>query len=91
MQNDLFFAVKLTKNAGIDKYKYSGYGIGFDTRKSFSSPNVGFSKNVIVFGADMSSSVYIDNKKRYLISWCSINCRKKSIQLILLEVERNFV
>ena len=26
----LFGAVSLTKNADIDKYKYSGYGIGFD-------------------------------------------------------------
>ena len=28
--NALFGAVKLTKNADIDKYKYFGYGIGFD-------------------------------------------------------------
>ena len=28
--NCLFRAVSLTKNAGIDKYKYSGYGVGFD-------------------------------------------------------------
>ena len=27
LQNCLFGAVKLTKNADIDKYKYSGYGI----------------------------------------------------------------
>ena len=28
----LFGAVTLTKNADIEKYKYSGYGIGFDRR-----------------------------------------------------------
>ena len=28
--NCLFGAVSLTKNADIDKCKYSGYGIGFD-------------------------------------------------------------
>ena len=28
--NCLFVAISLTKNADIDKYKYSGYGIGFD-------------------------------------------------------------
>ena len=33
--NSLFGAVKLTKNADPDKYKYSGYGIGFDARGSF--------------------------------------------------------
>ena len=29
-ENFLFGAVTLTKNADIDKYKYSGYGVGFD-------------------------------------------------------------
>ena len=28
----LFGCVKLTKNVNPDKYKYSGYGIGFDSR-----------------------------------------------------------
>ena len=28
--NCLFGAVSMTKNIGIDKYRYSGYGIGFD-------------------------------------------------------------
>ena len=31
----LFGAVTLTKNADIDKYSYSGYGIGFDRKGSF--------------------------------------------------------
>ena len=30
-----FAAVKLTKNANIDKYKYSRYGIGFDRKGIF--------------------------------------------------------
>ena len=33
--NCLFGAVSLTKNADIDKYKYSGYGIGFDRHGRF--------------------------------------------------------
>ena len=36
LKNCLFGAVTLTKNADIDKYGYSGYGIGFDRRSSFS-------------------------------------------------------
>ena len=32
IKNCLFGAGTLTKNAGIEKYKYSGYGIGFDRR-----------------------------------------------------------
>ena len=30
LENCLFGAVSLTKNADIDRYGYSGYGIGFD-------------------------------------------------------------
>ena len=56
-------AVTLTKNADIEKYGYSGYGIGFDRRSSFSFPSGGFGQNVLIFGADMSSFPHIDNKK----------------------------
>ena len=42
MKNCLFGAVTLTKNADIKKYKYSGNGIGFDRRSSFSFPCGGF-------------------------------------------------
>ena len=46
---------------------YTGYGIGFDSRSEFSLPDGSMGKNVIIFGADRSSSVHIDNKKkRYL-------------------------
>ena len=31
----LFRSVKLTKNADLDKYKYSGYDIGFDSAQIF--------------------------------------------------------
>ena len=34
-RNCLFGEVTLTKNADIDKYGYSGYGIGFDRRSIF--------------------------------------------------------
>ena len=32
LENCLFGSVKLTNNTDIDKYKYSGYGIGFDRK-----------------------------------------------------------
>ena len=60
----LFGAVTLTKNADIEKYRYSGYGIGFDRGSSFSFPGGGFGQNVLIFGADISSSIHIDNKKK---------------------------
>ena len=45
-------------------YRYSGYGIGFVRRSSFSIPGGGFGQNALIFGADMSSSAHIDNKKK---------------------------
>ena len=63
----LFGAVTLTKNADIDKYGYSGYGIEFDRKSTFSFPGGGFGQNVITFGLDMRSSAYIDNKKKDIL------------------------
>ena len=42
LKNCLFGVVTLTKNADLAKYGYSGYGIGFDRRSSFSFPGGGF-------------------------------------------------
>ena len=64
LKNCLFGAVTLTKNADIDKYGYSGYGIGFDRRGSFSFPGGRFGQNVLIFGVDMSFSAHIDDKKK---------------------------
>ena len=55
------------KNADIEKYRYSGYGIGSDRRSSFSFPSGGFGPNVLIFGADMSSSIHIDNTKNDIL------------------------
>ena len=64
LRNCLFGAVTLTKNFDIEKYNYSGYGIGFDRRSSYSFPVGGFGQNIRIFGVDMSSSPHIDNKKK---------------------------
>ena len=64
LNNCLFGAVTLTKYADMDKYGYSGYGIGFYRRGSFSFPGGGYGQNLLIFGADMSFSAYIDNKKK---------------------------
>ena len=42
LENCLFGRVKQTKNANIDRYRYSGCGIGFDRRVKFSYPTGGF-------------------------------------------------
>ena len=67
LKNCLFDAVTLNKNADIDKYGYSGYGIGFDRRGSFSFPNGGFGQNVLIFVVDMRFYVHIDNKKKDIL------------------------
>ena len=80
LKNCLFGAFTLTKNGDIDKYGYSGYGIGFDRRSSFSFPGIldlggrvfggfggGLGKNVLIFGVDMSSSFQIDKNKKDIL------------------------
>ena len=67
LKNCLFGAVTLTKNAHFDKYGYSGYRIGFDRKSSFSFPGGRHGQNVLIFGADMSSSAHIDNKKKDIL------------------------
>ena len=63
LENCLYGAVTLTKNADIDKYKYSGYGVGFDRHGSYSHPRSGNRRDVI-FGVNMSSSTKTDNRKK---------------------------
>ena len=53
----MFRSVKLTKNADPDIGKYNGYRIGLDSCW----------KNVILLGADMCSSVHIDNKDKDIL------------------------
>ena len=57
----------MTENADIDKYGYSGYEIGFDKRSRLLFSGGGFGQNVIIFGADMSSSVQVNNKTKDIL------------------------
>ena len=57
----MFGAINLTNHVDTDQYKYSGYDIGFDRKGEFSFVN-GFGRNVTTLGADMSSSVYANNR-----------------------------
>ena len=66
LENCLLGAVSLTKNADIDKYKYSVYDIGFDRHGEVSFGN-GLGKNCIIFGADLSSSSHANNKKNNIL------------------------
>ena len=64
----LFGAVTLTKNADIEKYEYSGFGIGFDRKSNFSFLGNGFAQIVLIFEVDMSYYYsHIDNKKENIL------------------------
>ena len=67
IENRLFGAIKLTKNADIDKYGYSGSGIGFHRHGSFSFPGTALGINVIIFGVDTSSSTKVYNGKNDIL------------------------
>ena len=55
----------------INIYKYSGCVIGFDLSGRFLLPNVsGYGESVLIFGADMSSSVHINYKKKDIFILC---------------------
>ena len=47
-----------------NKYSYSRYVIGFDSRSIFSIPNFDWGKNIIIFGVDMNLFVHDNNKNK---------------------------
>ena len=63
----MFGAVKVTKIADVDKYKYSGYSIGFDSKGSYTHPDGGYCKSVIIFGADLRNSKHANNKTKSVL------------------------
>ena len=100
IKNFLFGGVTLTKKADIDKYRYFGYGIGFERRGAFSFPGDGFGQNIIIIEADMSSSIHVENKGKDMLILGTGQTQglgehsllqKKCTQLILLLQMHNFV
>ena len=67
VQNTLFGTVSLTTNADVNKHKYFEYGIAFDRTSRFSFPGGGNGQNAIIFGADMNSSIHVDNKGKDIL------------------------
>ena len=67
VQNALFGAVGLTRNADVNKYKYSRYATAFDRTSSSSLPGGGDGQNVIIFVVDLNSSIHVDNKGKDIL------------------------
>ena len=73
IQNALFGAMQITKNADTSKYDYKGYGICFDERSEFGHTITegGFAhtadaRNVLIFGAGTSFSVHKTNRAKHI-------------------------
>ena len=62
VQNALFGAMQIAKNADTSKYKYKGYGICFDEGGLFSIGNINTGRNVIIFGVHENSVIHANNK-----------------------------
>ena len=70
IQNALFGAMQITKNADTSKYNCKGYGICFDESKEFfhirkrgNFNDTTSARNLIIFGVDMSFSKHANNKR----------------------------
>ena len=65
----LFSAIKIATiaNSDTDKWRYSGYSVGFDSTGNFTYPEGGNAKSVNIFGADMSSSIHATNKTQSVL------------------------
>ena len=64
LRDCLFEAVKITKDKELENYKYSGYGVGFDSRGLLSHSDGNNASNVIIFGANLSKSIHSNNKTK---------------------------
>ena len=61
-KNCLFRPTSVVKTSDKENYIYSGYGITFGSAGSRSFED-NFARNVVIFGADNSSSPHSDNRK----------------------------
>ena len=95
VQNTLFGAMQITKNADNSKNNYKGYGICFDERSDFGHiiTEGGFThttdaRNVLIFGADMSFSVHATNRANNIYVMCT--GLTQGIHDTTLYAEKNF-
>ena len=96
--NSLFEVTNIVKRSDEEKYVYSGYGIAFDGKGSWSF-NDDFARNVIIFGVDSSLSSHTDNlKDDFLVlvegdtfsSDGSFDALEKNLLLILVKQKQSF-
>ena len=95
IQNALFGAMQITKNADTSKYNYKGYGICFDeseeithVRKRGNFNDTTDGRNVIIFGVDMSFSKHANNKANNIYVMGKIMFKKL---IILQYMQKKFI
>ena len=49
------------------KWQYSGYGLAFDRTGQYTHNHGNLARNIIIFGADLSSSIHSTNKTRNIL------------------------
>ena len=59
--------LKIVYLVQLFKWQYSGYGIGFNSKGEFTHPDGEDSKNVIIFGADVSNSSHSTNNTQSVL------------------------
>ena len=80
IQNALFGAMQITKNSTDNsKNNYKGYGICFDERRQFGHTitedgrvHTTNSRNVLIFGVDMSFSAHATNRGNHIYLMCDV-------------------
>ena len=95
IQNALFGAMQVTKNADTSKYDYKGYGICFDERSEFGHTitegrfaHTTDARNVLIFVADMSFSIHATNRVNHI--YVMGDGFTQDIDDTTLYVEKNF-
>ena len=94
MQNALFGAMQITKNADTSKYNYKRYGICFDESEEFTHvrkrgnfSDTTMARNVIIFGVD-SFSKHANNKANNIYVMVKIILKKL---MILQYTQKKFI
>ena len=95
IENALFGAMQITKNADNSKNNYKGYGICFDERSEFghtitegSRAHTTDARNVLIFGADMSFRVHATNRANHI--YVMVTGLTQGIHDTTLYAEKNF-
>ena len=80
VQNALFGAMQITKNADTSKYKYKGYSICFDEGGLFSIGNINNGRNVLIFGVHENSVIMQIIKQIIYLLWVMLLCKVLTIK-----------